>query len=99
MPILRPVFPDVLTNGVPIAAVQAEPREVERWVQYVCDTTGYQLDWKFRWGVPHIMYLGTDRDRYGALRALEQYAHRLKGTLSTPVTAPLKDSALALRKL
>jgi len=98
MPILHPIDPEVLDKGVPIVAVHAEPQEVERWVRFVRGLTHHRVDWKYRWDVPNVMFLGSDMGRVGALRKLEEYAYCLKGTLAKPTTPPLKDSALALSK-
>ncbi len=88
MPVLHPIDADVLFKGVSIKAVYAESDEVERWVKHVRGLTYHRLDWQFRWGVAHVLYLGTEVGRIKAIREVESYAYCLKGKLGSVVNTP-----------
>ena len=108
MAFLKPRLPEVLDRGIVIGIVEAEAEEAEKWVCYLTDVTKMQVDWRYgtyeKMKLPHIMFLGSELERRGAIGKLERYAYRLTGKLlavacdhaKTQLRPPLKATQAEL---
>lgn len=76
-----PCDPRIFQDGKPVAILDARSNAAERWVKAVAARAQAQVDWHYSGGIAQVLHLGDDKSRDRVMRAIQELAGSLDGTL------------------